>query len=138
MNASPAAVQAFIEGLRTGDWQDVRQHYAPDAIFDGTVPRWHFALRGVDTVVEELGRWFPRAACLTHLNTVETIDGAVVEFERRWQRPLPEGGSESVGIRQMHILHLDERGRIVEQHGHCAGIWDDATFATIEAEAPKI
>lgn len=138
MSTSPAAVQAFVEGLRTGDWRDIGRHYAPDAVFDGTVPRWHFAFQGVDKVVEELGRWFPQPASLTYLNVVETVDGAVVEFERRWQRPLPDSGCEGVGIRQMHVLRLDENGRIVEQHGHCAGIWDDATFATIEAEAPKV
>jgi hypothetical protein len=62
-----------------------------------------------------------------------TSEGAVVEFERHWVRPPQEEAaqSEEVGVRQAHIFRLDEHGRIREQHGHCAGIWDAATFAEV-------
>jgi hypothetical protein len=134
MNANAEAIAAFVEGVRTGEWEPLEEHYHPDVKFHGTVPRWHFPVRGRPDVIEQMGKWFPYAAELNDLHVTPTEDGAVVEFERRWQRPGDgEAEPEEVGVRQAHVLRLDAEGRIIEQRGHCAGIWDAATFAEIEA-----
>jgi hypothetical protein len=128
------AIAAFLEGVRTGEWQSMEQHYHPDAVFKGTVPRWYFSVHGRPELVREMGEWFPHTAEVSDLNVVMTENGAVVEFERHWLRPPGEESAEAeeVGIRQAHIFRLDEDGLIREQHGHCAGIWDSATFAEVE------
>lgn len=133
MNGSQAAVDAFLTGVRSGVWQDMGAHYHADAVFSGTVPRWHFVVRGSEAIVRQMEEWLPLEAKVTDVHVQTGADGASVEFERRWSRPPTESaGPEEIGVRQAHIFRFDSDGRIVEQHGHCAGIWDAATFAEVE------
>ncbi len=131
MSVKSPAIEAFLEGVRTGDWQSMGQHYSPAATFKGTVPRWYFTVKGASDVTRQMADWFPCPAVVRDLYVNSTDDGAVVEFERRWTQPGDgdDGQAEEVGIRQAHVFYLDPDGRIREQHGHCAGIWDAATFA---------
>ena len=138
MQTTGAAIIAFLDAVQSGEWRDMEVLYAPDAIFDGTVPEWHFTIQGAGTVIEELGRWFPATATLSDVRIEPTVHGAAIEFERRWNRAGEmDTPPEMVGVRQAHILKI-VHGRIVEQRAHCSGIWDAATFATIEAEAPRL
>ncbi|MEZ4522957.1 MAG: nuclear transport factor 2 family protein [Thermomicrobiales bacterium] len=134
MSEHVPAVAAFLDGLVSGEWQPMEPHYRDDVIFQGTVPRWYFAIEGRQNVIEQMGGWFPFSGELSDLQVMENGEGAVVEFERRWLRPSDSSaaGNETVGVRQAHIFLFDEEGRIREQHGHCAGIWDNATFEEIE------
>jgi SnoaL-like domain len=134
MSEQLTAIDAFLEGVRTGEWGAMAPHYHPTAMFKGTVPRWYFTVQGRDDVVRQMGEWFPLTSDVSDLHVMTTGEGAVVEFERHWVRPAEDDSNdgEQVGVRQAHIFHLDEDGRIREQHGHCAGIWDAATFAEAE------
>lgn len=128
MSETVPAIDAFLEGVRSGEWQGVERHYHPDVFFKGTVPQWYFTLRGSQDVVAKMGDWFPHESEVSDIHVMTAADGAVVEFERRWQRP----SGEEVGVRQAHVFRLDDDGRIREQHGHCAGIWGAATFQEAE------
>ena len=138
MQTATTAVDVFVERVKSGDWQGMEAHYAPEAVFAATVPQWHFAFRGAGRIVEELEKWFPFTASLNDVHIEPTQRGAAIEFERRWQRPSAvEGQPEMVGVRQMHVLVLEDE-RIVTHHAHCVGVWDAETFAIIEAEAPRL
>lgn len=134
MSAPQSAIDAFLDSVRSGEWQNMGRHYHPDITFRGTVPRWYFTVNGRDGVVRQMEEWFPHEADVSDTHVMVTPDGAVVEFERHWLRPVDtEGGAdEEVGVRQAHIFRLNAEGQIYEQHGHCAGIWDAATFAEAE------
>ncbi len=138
MEAATTAVDAFLARLESGDWRGMEEHYTPGAVFSATVPQWNFAVQGPARIAEELIKWYPNAATLRDVHVEPTSRGAVVEFERRWERfEAGDNTPEVVGVRQMHMLILDG-DRIAEHHAHCAGRWDAQTFATIEAEAPKV
>lgn len=128
MSETVSAIAAFLESVRSGGWQGMERHYHPDVFFKGTVPQWYFTVLGSQDVIAKMGDWFPHEAEVSDVHVMTAVDGAVVEFERRWQRP----SGEQVGVRQTHIFRLDDEGRIREQHGHCAGIWDAATFQAAE------
>lgn len=134
MSETPTAVDAFLDGLRSGDWSVMGSHYHDDVTFKGTVPRWYFTVTGREAVMAKMEDWFPLAAEVSDVHIMTTDEGAVVEFERHWVRPpeLTDTEPEEVGVRQAHIFRVDADGRIYEQRGHCAGIWDAATFAEVE------
>lgn len=131
MSERAPAIAAFLEGVRSGEWQAMESHYCPGVFFTGTVPQWYFTVQGSQGVISKMGDWFPFQADVSDVHVMTAQDGAVIEFERRWLRPAADGDGEleAVGVRQAHVFLLDDDGRIREQHGHCAGIWSAATFA---------
>jgi hypothetical protein len=135
------AVRRFIHALETSDWDGLEDAYTDDAIFDASVPNWHFQIEGAAAAVDQLRDWFGVPdPTLTELNVVTTDEGAVVDFELR--RTCPGNPAENhdphlEGCRQAHIFRLVD-GRIAEQRVYCAGEWLEDDLRRIDAEAPKL
>lgn len=134
----PDAIRRFISTLATGKWADIADCYTPDAIFDASVPNWHFQWEGGDRCISQLQEWFPAEARVVECNVVGTDEGAVVDFEIR--RTCPGDSSHAShleGGRQAHIFRL-AGGRIAEQRVYCAGEWGEEDLRRIDAEAPTV
>ena len=133
MNGPPAAIERFLEAMRTADWDGLEDIYADDAVFDASVPNWHFQYEGGSKCVEQLADWFGIVPDVFQPIVTPTEDGAVVDFEMR--RMCPGNPAENhaphvEGTRQAHIFRFRD-GKITEQRVYCAGEW-------LEEEAPKV
>ena len=47
MSEVPKAIRRFVAALESADWESVASCYADDALFDASVPNWHFQLEGL-------------------------------------------------------------------------------------------
>ncbi len=140
MEEIPAAIQRFLEGMETGNWDGMEDYYTPDAIYDATVPGWRYQYEGPVRILEELrDEWTGRNTWrFVELHIAPTADGVVVDFEARGQRPShAHHGPHEVACRLANIFHL-EGGRIAEHRFYCCGEWDEETIRHIETEAPKV
>jgi len=136
----PEAIQRFVEALRTAQWEGLEDAYADDAVFDASVPNWHFQYEGAAKCVEQLRDWFGIEPMLLEQRVTATEDGAVVDFELR--RMCPGNPAENhpphvEGTRQAHIFRLRD-GKIVEERVYCSGEWLEEDWKRIDAEAPKV
>ena len=122
------------EALKGLDLESVRDLYHPDVILDVHVPNWRFQLKGPDAL---LGWWYEQIAHMPNPRAVwtratPTGRGAVVEWEIRIGDPQNEGL-----CREVDIFHTD--GNLITEHViWCTGMWDPATIARQQAEAPMI
>lgn len=138
MEQSESLAMTFLTAVQSGDMSPLRPHYAEDVIFDGTVPRWHFSIQGIEAVLEQLEEWYPSQGELSDVRVTSGDDRIVIEFERRWVRPVENDmHPELVCIRQVHIL-TTSGGQVIEHCGHCAGIWSSDDMAAIAADAPSV
>lgn len=136
----PAALQQFLHGIETANWDGIEAYLAPDVLYDATVPGWHYQYAGRDRIAEEYRtEWTGRHPWqLRELYVALTAEGAIVEFEARAHAPTADGaGTTERCARMANIFHLED-GRIVEHRLYCGGEWDQATIRRIEAHAPKV
>ncbi|MGH2597922.1 MAG: nuclear transport factor 2 family protein [Dehalococcoidia bacterium] len=136
----PAAIQHFLEGIQTGNWDGVEDCFTPDAVYDASVPGWHYQYQGAARIAQELREeWTGKHPWwLVEINVVLTPVGAVVDFEARGRCPGDERHApHEEGIRLANIFRL-EGGRIAEHRFYCCGEWDEETLRRIEAEAPNV
>jgi ketosteroid isomerase-like protein len=134
MSALPTAVQRFIDGLQTGDWDGMEQHLTPDAIHDGSMPFWRVRYAGPERIVgayrEEWtgkGTWRVPEPVVTR-----TEDTVVVELEATLMAP-----DEDLLCRIANFFRMRD-GRILEHRYYCCGEWSEETVRRIHAEAPDI
>lgn len=111
MDAVPAAVDALLAAMATGEWSPVGACITDDVVYDASVPGWHFAIQGADAVLAEL-----RGRCPGHDD-----------------HPAHEEAS-----RNALVFEIDDAGRISELRLICCGDWDEETIARIDAEAPRL
>ena len=140
MHEEPEAIRRFVEAMRTAQWDGVEAVYTDDALFDASVPNWHFQLEGGDKCVAQLADWFGIAPTVFEHVVTATEDGAVVDFEMR--RTCPGNPAENhaphlEGTRQAHIFRLRD-GKIFEERVYCSGEWLEEDWQRIDAEAPKV
>ena len=136
----PGSITRFVEALESSRWDELADCYAPDAVFDGSVPNWHFQWEGAAKAVDQLKEWWGsgRDPKLVELHVAPTSDGAVVDFELRWTCPGDENHAPHLeGCRQAHIFRLRD-GVIAEQRVYCSGEWNEEELRKIDAEAPKV
>lgn len=120
-------VDLLLDGIRAGSVST--DAYAPDAVWEGVVPGWRFALTGAPAIGDEYGRWFAHPAELHELRRSPTPDGEVVEYTVAWT----EDGVPHAG-RHVHVLDVDRgSGRIVADHVWCGGRWSAGLLAEMEA-----
>jgi len=136
----PEAIRKFVEAMRTAQWDGLAAMYTDDALFDASVPNWHFQLEGGEKSVAQLADWFGIAPTVFEPVVTATEDGAVVDFELR--RTCPGNPSENhaphlEGTRQAHIFRLRD-GKIAEQRVYCSGEWLEEDWQRIDAEAPRV
>lgn len=89
----PAALQHFLRGIETADWDGIEAYLAPDVLYDATVPGWHYQYAGCDRIAEEYrSEWTGRHPWqLRELHVALTAEGAIVEFEARAHAPIADG-----------------------------------------------
>jgi hypothetical protein len=102
--------------------------YAPDARLDAVVPGWRFELVGGDAIAAEFGRWFDHPGTLEELRREPTATGEVVEYTVAWE----EDGMP-YAARHIHLLEVDDLGRIRSDHVWCGGRWPSPLLAQMEA-----
>ncbi len=134
MRELPNAVQRFLDGLRTGDWDGMEQHLTPDAVHDGSMPHWRVQYAGPDRIVRAYreewtskGTWTMPEPAVT-----QTDDTVVLEVEGTLHAP-----DEPLVCRIANVFALRD-GRIAEHRNYSCGEWTEAVLREIEASAPKI
>ena len=124
---STAGVDLLLDGIRAGSVSP--DAYDDEAVWDGVVPGWRFALSGGPAIAAEYARWFAYPAELHEVRRSATRDGEVVEYTVSWT----EDGVPHAG-RHVHVLDVDpDTGRIVAEHVWCGGRWSAGILAEMEA-----
>jgi hypothetical protein len=140
MGMTPEPIGRFLEALRTAKWAGLEDAYTDDAVFDASVPNWHFQYEGASKCVDQLADWFGIEPTVFEPTVTATESGCVVDFELR--RMCPGNPAENhaphlEGTRQAHIFRLRD-GKICEQRVYCSGEWLEEDWKRIDAEAPKV
>lgn len=140
MTSLPIAVQRFLHGLETGEWDGIEQHLQTDVLYDASVPSWHYQYAGAAQVAREYREeWTGKHPWrIVERHVAATPDGVVVDFEARGRCPGDESHpAHEEAVRIANIFRLIE-GRIAEHRFYCCGEWDAQTLRRIEAEAPRV
>lgn len=135
--ASPLA-ETYLGCMAKADWSALRAWYAPDVRLDVTLPEWRFSLRGVDAILgwlNEAVQGFAGGIEVREAREFESDAFVAIVWEGHAVQKLDDGGTRPVGFRQTDIFAL-RNGKGVDHVVHCTGIWDEAVFARIAAEAP--
>lgn len=136
MAAVPAAIQRFLEGIQTGNWDGIEECYTPDALFDASDPGGHYRYRGPARIAQEFREEWTGTHpwALVELHIVPTVDGAVVDFEARGRCPGDaQHAAHEEGAGLANILRLRE-GRIAEHRVYCTGHRNEETLRRIETQ----
>ncbi len=140
MEQLPAAVQRLLEGIESGDWEGMEQHFTPDALYDGSMPGWRVQYEGPVRIVQELREVWTGAHTwrLVERHAIRAGDNVVVDFEAHGTAPASDSEpARDERYRMANIFRLDD-GRIAEHRYYCCGVWDEATVRQIEETAPKV
>lgn len=140
MQRLPTAVERLLEGVESGDWEGMEQHFTPDALYDGSMPQWRVQYRGPDRIVQKLREeWAGRYAWrIVERHVTQDDDSVVVAFEAMGVEP--GGGSQAKGVawcRVANIFRLRD-GRIAEHRSFSCGVWDEAIVRHVEQSAPVV
>jgi hypothetical protein len=102
--------------------------WAPDAVLDAVVPGWRFMTTGAPAVEAQFRGWFRDPGVLEEVRRHATANGEVVELTVTWvENGVPHAA------RQVHVLELDDGGRIVHDDMWCGGRWPATLLAEMEA-----
>lgn len=126
-------IERFKKLLESGDFDELDEVYAPNALLDANVPAWRFQRLGLDEIVAQYKEWYlPTPVRITGWKEKRTTWGAVIEVESS----AGEGEDEKY-VREIHIF-LTADDRITEHISYCTGPWDRETVARQRAEAPMV
>ena len=106
---------------RLSPWSD-------DATLDAVVPGWRFSVHGADAIDEQFRAWFRDPGTLEEVRRHEIPTGEIVELTVTW---VEDGVPHAA--RQVHVLDLDESGRIARDNMWCGGRWPAQLLAKMEA-----
>lgn len=134
MEQLPTAVQRFLDGLQSGNWDGMEQHFTPDAIHDGSMPHWRVQYEGPSRITQAYcEEWTGKGTWRIPEPTVtRSGDTVVLEVEGTLVTP-----GEDLLCRLVNFFQVRDR-RIAEHRYYCCGEWSEATVRRIEAEAPKV
>jgi hypothetical protein len=116
-----AAVCGDHDGTAGSGWAD-------DAVLDAVVPGWRFNITGSERIEAQFKKWFRDPGELEEVRRRAFAGGEVVELTVTWT----EGGVPHAA-RQVHVLELDDTGRIARDEMWCGGRWPAVLLAQIEA-----
>jgi hypothetical protein len=125
MHTTATAIDDFL-AIVSGDhgahpWSD-------DAVVDAVVPGWRMAITGAAAIDRQLRSWFADPGTLEELRRHPIPTGEIVEFTVTWvENGVPHAA------RQLHVLDLDDAGRIVHDAMWCGGRWPAQLLAEMEA-----
>lgn len=125
--STSTCLDAFLRNVsgdhRVSPWAD-------DAVLDAVVPGWRFALEGAHEVGQQFRVWFAHPGTLEEVRRLSTGSVEVVEFTVAWV----EDGTP-FAVRQVHVLDIDEQGRIARDHMWCGGRWPADLLAQMGASS---
>jgi hypothetical protein len=120
------SVNSFLDAVRgehgSAPWSD-------DAMLDATVPGWRFSLRGATRLDEQFRSWFSHPGELEEVRRFPTESGEVIEFTVSW---IEDGVPWAA--RQVHVLDIDDDGRITRDNMWCGGRWPAELLAKMGAK----
>ena len=118
----------------TQGWDGLAALYAPDVLLDMHPPGWRYQIQGADATSAQWKAIIDQFEDfrVTWVRATATERGVVVE----WEMHTGHGDNEHL-CRQADVLH-GTGGKIVEHVVFCGGMWDAATIARQQAEAPMI
>lgn len=102
-------------------------HYAPQAVLDAVVPGWRLDAAGPEAIAEVYARWFDHPGRFEELRRRPTATGEVIEYTLTWT----EDGVPHAA-RHVHVIDLDDAGRIASDHVWCGGRWPADLLAEME------
>lgn len=142
MNAThtPVAIQRFLDGIQTADWDGMEAYYTPEALYDATVPGWRYQYKGPERILQELKQeWTGKNTWhFAELHITPTADGVVVDCEARGHRSDAHGQPPYEVVSRLANIFRLEGGRIAEHRLYCAGEWDESIVRRVEMHAPKV
>lgn len=125
--------ETYRKAVETGDQAALAELYAPEALLDAHVPNWRFQVQGREAVAARTAG-LPGPGRFASFEAEPTASGdELMQFE--WRQGEESGGAV---VRELHLLRLDDDGRIAEQVLFCAGVWDPELQARMAAEAPVV
>jgi hypothetical protein len=125
MTTTTTAVDDFLAAVR-GSHGACR--WADDAVLDAVVPQWRMSVTGARAIDAQLRRWFRDPGELEELRRHPIPTGEVVAFTVTWvENGVPHAA------RQVHVLDLDDAGRITHDAMWCGGRWPAQLLAEMEA-----
>jgi hypothetical protein len=104
------------------------QPWTDDAVLDAVVPGWRFAVAGSKAIDAQFRSWFRDPGTLEEVRRHPTPTGEIVEFTVTW---VEDGVPHAA--RQVHVLELDDAGRIAHDGMWCGGRWPAQLLAQMEA-----
>lgn len=126
MSTTTTAIDDFLAAV-CGDHS--AQPWTDDAVLDAVVPGWRFAVSGAAAIDRQLRHWYRDAGTIEELRRHPIPTGEVVEFTVTWvENGVPHAA------RQVHVLDLDDAGRIAHDDMWCGGHWPAQLLARMEAE----
>lgn len=124
---------SYRKAVEAGDQAALAELYDPDVLLDAHVPNWRFQVQGREAVAARTAV-LPGPGQFASFEAEATSSGdVVVQFE--WRQSEDSGGAV---VRELHLLRLDDNGRIAEQLVFCAGVWDPELQTRMAAEAPLV
>ena len=133
MTATATISDRIVDAYLAGDVDTLADACAEDVLVDVIVPAWRFQITGRETVRRGLDQEeFPPGRRVAWHQRTETATGVLLEVEA-WA---PIDGEERKWHELNHFLVAD--GQIVELVQYCSGIWNAATIARQQAEAPMV
>jgi len=118
------SVNSFLDAVR-GEHGSVP--WAADATLDATVPGWRSAIIGADAIDRQFRAWFRDPAELEEIRHHATATGEIIELSVTWtEHGVPHAA------RQIHVLDIDEDGRIARDAMWCGGRWPARLLAEME------
>lgn len=125
MNTTTTAIDDFLAAVRG---EHGAQPWTDDAVIDAVVPGWRMAISGAKAIDDQLRNWFRDPGTLEELRRHPTATGEVVEFTVAWvENGVPHAA------RQVHVLDIDDAGRITHDGMWCGGRWPAQLLAEMEA-----
>ena len=123
--ASINSINSFLDTIRG---EHGSMPWADDATLDAVVPGWRCATKGSAAIDRQFRAWFRDPGELEEVRHHATETGAVIELTVTWT----EDGVPHAA-RQIHVLDLDDEGRIAHDAMWCGGRWPAQLLADMEA-----
>ena len=123
----------IVDAFLAGDADTLADACAEDVLLDIVVGTWRFQLAGRETIRHGLAHeeFLPGRRVAWHQRT-DTDAGVLLEVET-WA---PIDGEDRKWHALNHFRIAD--GQVVELVQYCSGIWDAATIARQQVEAPMV
>jgi len=119
------SIDFFLDSIRgshgSNPWSD-------DATLDAVVPGWRFSVHGSARIDEQFRAWFRDPGTLEEVRRHEIATGEIVELTVEWvENGVPHAA------RQIHVLDIDDDGRITHDAMWCGGRWPAQLLAKMGA-----